>query len=103
VGADKGYDNQDFVECARELNATPHVAQSTKNRRSRIDGRTTRHAGYTISLEKRPRVEAPFGWLKQYGLQRRPMFRGVRRIGWAFTFAATAFNLLRMANLSAPT
>jgi hypothetical protein len=79
------------------------VAQSTKYRRSRIDGRTTRHAGYTISLEKRPRVEAPFGWLKQYGLQRRPMFRGVRRIGWAFTFAATAFNLLRMANLSAPT
>ncbi len=103
VGADKGYDNQDFVECSRDLNATPHVAQSTKNRRSRIDGRTTRHRGYAISLEKRPRVEAPLGWLKQYGLQRRPMFRGVRRIGWAFTFAAAAFNLLRMANLSAPT
>ncbi len=103
VGADKGYDNQAFVECARDLKATPHVAQSTKNRRSRIDRRTTRHRGYEISLAKRPRVEAPFGWLKQYGLQRRPMFRGVRRIGWAFTFAATAFNLLRMANLGAPT
>lgn len=103
VGADKGYDNQAFVECSRKLNATPHVAQSTKNRRSRIDGRTTRHPGYAMSLKKRPRVEAPFGWLKQYGLQRRPMFRGVRRIGWAFTFAATAYNLLRMANLTAPT
>lgn len=103
VGADKGYDNQAFVECARDLKATPHVAQSTKNRRSRIDGRTTRHRGYEISLAKRPRVEAPFGWLKQYGLQRRPMFRGVRRIGWAFTFAAATFNLLRMANLSAST
>jgi len=103
VGADKGYDNQSFVECARNLNATPHVAQSTKNRRSRIDRRTTRHRGYEISIAKRPRVEAPFGWLEQYGLQRRPMFRGVRRIGWVFTFAATAFNLIRMANLSAPT
>ncbi len=103
VGADKGYDNRAFVENARKLNATPHVAQSTKNRRSRIDRRTTRHAGYEISLARRPRVEAPFGWLKQYGLQRRPMFRGVARIGWSFTFAATAFNLLRIANLSAPT
>jgi transposase len=103
VGGDKGYDNQAFVAGARDRDTTPHVAQSTKNRKSRIDGRTIRHAGYAISLAKRPRVEAPFGWLKQYGLLRRPMFRGVERIGWAFTFAATAFNLLRMANLSAPT
>lgn len=103
VGADKGYDNQGFVKGTRSLNATPHVAQSTKNRRSRIDRRTTRHRGYSISVAKRPRVEAPFGWLKQYGLQRRPMFRGLGRIGWSFTFAATVFNLLRMSNLEAPT
>lgn len=103
VGADKGYDNATFVRGARDLRATPHVAQSTTNRRSRIDARTTRHSGYTASLAKRPRVEAPFGWLKQYGMQRRPMFRGVQRIGWAFTFAAAAFNVLRMSNLMAPT
>ena len=103
VGADKGYDNQVFVGCARDLKVTPHVAQNTKNRKSRIDRRTTRHTGYDISLSKRPRVEAPFGWLKQYGLQRRPMFRGVQRVGWAFTFAAAVFNILRMSNLSAAT
>ncbi len=103
VGADKGYDNQAFVQGTRDLTVTPHVAQSTKNRRSRIDRRTTRHPGYEMSLAKRPRVEAPFGWMKQYGLQRRPMFRGVRRISWSFTFSATVFNLLRMANLSPST
>jgi len=103
VGADKGYDNQTFVHGARDLRATPHVAQNTSHRKSRIDARTTHHPGYTASLAKRPRVEAPFGWLKQYGLQRRPMFRGVRRIGWAFTFGAAAFNVLRISNLMAPT
>lgn len=103
VGADKAYDNATFVDGARELRATPHVAQNTTNRRSRIDKRTTRHGSYQASLAKRPRVEAPFGWLKQYGLQRRPMFRGVERISWAFTFAAATFNVLRMSNLMAST
>jgi hypothetical protein len=28
VGADKGYDTKDFVSGARNLNATPHVAQN---------------------------------------------------------------------------
>ena len=101
IAADKGYDNQAFVDGARHLRATPHVAQNTSNRRSRIDGRTTRHSGYSASMAKRPRVEAPFGWLKQYGLQRRPMFRGVKRVRWAFTFAAAAFNALRLSNLTA--
>lgn len=99
VGADKGYDNRDFVDGARVLHATPHVAQNTSNRRSRIDGRTTRHGGYTASLAKRSRIEAPFGWLKQYGLQRRPMFRGIEKIRWGFTFAAACFNTLRLSNL----
>lgn len=102
VGADKGYDNQTFVEAARDLRVTPHVIQNTSGRSSRIDARTTRHAGYQVSLAKRPRVEAPIGWLKQYGLLRRPMFRGVRKIGWALTFASTAFNLVRMVNLVPP-
>lgn len=101
VAADKGYDNKTFVAGARDLRATPHVCQNTSNRRSRIDGRTTRHPGYAVSMSKRPRVEGPFGWLKQYGQQRRPMFRGLERMRWAFTFAAATFNVLRLSNLSA--
>jgi hypothetical protein len=33
----------------RELNVTPHVVQNTTNRRSAIDGRTTRHPSYAVS------------------------------------------------------
>jgi hypothetical protein len=55
VGADKNYDTQDFVAETRHMNATPHVAQNNRNRKSAIDGRTTRHAGYAISQQKRKR------------------------------------------------
>ena len=51
VGADKNYDTQDFVADARDLKATPHVAQNNTRRRSAIDGRTTRHPGYQISQQ----------------------------------------------------
>ena len=99
VGADKGYDSADFVASARDLEVTPHVAQNTKNRRSRIDGRTTRHRGYEVSLRQRPRVEGPIGWIKEFGLLRRPKLRGVRKVGWLFTWSAAVYNLVRMTNL----
>src|SRR5580704_10709594 len=47
VGGDKGFDTADFVMELRELGVVPHVAQNTKGRRSAIDGRTTRHPGYS--------------------------------------------------------
>jgi hypothetical protein len=43
LGADKAYDVAEFVADLRARNVTPHVAQNTTNRRSAIDGRTTRH------------------------------------------------------------
>ena len=49
LGGDKGYDARGFVEDLRDLNVTPHLAQNTSNRSSAVDGRTTRHAGYTES------------------------------------------------------
>ena len=49
VEADTAYDTADFVDRARCANATLHVARNTSKRRSAIDGRTTRHAGYTVS------------------------------------------------------
>jgi hypothetical protein len=49
VGADKGYDIRDFVAKTRALAVTPHVAQNVSGRKSAIDGRTTRHEGYTVS------------------------------------------------------
>ena len=87
----------------RELNVTPHVAQNDSNRRSAIDGRTTRHAGYAVSQRKRKRVEEVFGWIKTVALQRKTRFRGLERVGWMFTLAASAYNLVRMRNLQAAT
>jgi transposase len=100
VGADKNYDTKDFVAEARNLNATPHVAQNIHARRSSaIDGRTTRHAGYAISQIKRKRVEEIFGWMKTVGGMRKLRHRGLHLVGWMFTFAAAAYNLVRMRNL----
>jgi len=103
VGADKGFDTRDFVRDLRLMNATPHVAQNNTHRRSAIDGRTTRHAGYLVSQKKRKRIEEVFGWLKTIGLMRKTRHRGVERVGWMFTFAAAAYNLVRMRTLLAGT
>jgi IS5 family transposase len=99
LGGDKGYDTRGFVETTRELNVTPHVAQNNSHRRSAIDERTTRHDGYAVSQRKRKRVEEVFGWMKTVALQRKTRFRGLARVGWMFTFAAAAYNLVRMRNL----
>jgi transposase len=100
VGADKGYDTKDFVAETRNLNVTPHVAQNNKGRKSAIDGRTTRHAGYLISQRKRKRVEEIFGWMKVIGGMRKLRHRGLHLVGWMFTFAAAAYNLVRIRNLA---
>jgi len=85
----------------RDRGITPHVAQNTTHRRSAIDGRTTRHEGYEVSQRKRKRVEEVFGWMKTIALQRKTRFRGLDRVGWMFTCAAAAYNLVRMRNLLA--
>ncbi len=61
MGADKAYDTNGFVTGLRERKVTPHVAQNTSGRRSTIDERTTRHAGYGVSQKKRKRIEEVFG------------------------------------------
>jgi transposase len=101
VGGDKNYDTKDFVAEARNLKATPHVAQNIHaRRRSAIDGRTTRHVGYGLSQVKRKRVEEIFGWMKTVGGMRKLRHRGLQLVGWMFTFAAAAYNLVRMRNLT---
>jgi transposase len=101
LGGDKNFDTADFVNELRSMAVTPHVAQNTSGRRSAIDGRTTRHAGYAISQRIRKRIEEAFGWLKTVGGQEKTRFRGVGRVGWAFTFAAAAYNLVRLPKLLA--
>jgi len=99
LGGDKNYDVHDFVDTLRSLTVTPHVAQNTTNRKSAIDGRTTRHPGYAVSMNKRKRVEEIFGWLKTVGMMRKTRHRGTEKVGWMFTFSLAAYNLVRMRHL----
>ena len=86
------------------MKVTPHVARNTNGRTSAIDARTTRHAGYAISQRIRKKIEEGFGWIKTVAGQEQTKFRGRERVGWAFTFATAAYNLVRLPKLmAAPT
>ena len=103
VGGDKNYDTRDCVRDMRAMGVTPHVAQypETKRRRSAIDHRTTRHAGYEISQRRRKLVEQAFGWMKTIGMHRKLRHRGKPLVHWNFTFAAATYNLVRLRTLVA--
>jgi transposase len=101
LGGDKGFDAEDFVNELRSMNVTPHVAQNTRGRSSAIDGRTTRHGGYAASQRIRKRIEEAFGWIKTVAGQAKTKFRGIERAGFAFTFAAAAYDLVRLPKLLA--
>ncbi|MEJ2436296.1 MAG: IS5 family transposase, partial [Pseudolabrys sp.] len=102
LGGDRGYDAADFVMELREINTTPHIARNT-SRRSAIDRRTTRHPGYAASLRIRKRIEEGFGWMKTIAGLRKTKYRGIDKVGWAFTLAAAAYNLIRLPKLMAQT
>jgi transposase len=101
VAGDKGYDTADYVAGLRSMHATPHIAQHTTNRRSAIDGRTTRHRGYAVSQQKRKLVEQGFGWMKTIGGLRKLRHRGGPLVTWIFTFTAAAYNIVRLRRLLA--
>ncbi len=96
LAGDKGYDTRQCVKDMRDRGVTPHVAQRPH---SAINGRTTRHPGYGVSQKIRKQIEEIFGWMKTVGGFRRTRYRGVERTGLAGYFVATAYNLVRMANL----
>jgi transposase len=99
VAGDKGYDTKDFVAGCRALKVTPHVTQNTRNRRSAIDGRTTRHPGYAMSQRVRKRVEEIFGWTKTVGGGRKLRYIGQKRNEMWMLLTVATYNVVRMANL----
>jgi transposase len=107
VGEDKAYDTADHVAELRGANVTPHVAQNNgtaktgKARRSAIDARTTRHAGYGRSQTRRKMIECIFGWGKQHGTMRKTKHRGILRVGADFILNLIAYNLIRIPRLIA--
>jgi transposase len=99
VAADKGYDTRDFVAGVRALKITPHVAR--KKRYSAIDGRTTRHESYAVSLRRRKLIEEGYGWMKDIGGLRKLRHRGRAKVAALFTFTCAAYNLVRLRTLLA--
>ena len=97
LGADKGYDAAQFVSDLRKACVTPHVAQ--KSRYSAIDGRTTRHQGYALSIKHRKRIEEAFGWAKTVGGMAQAVYRGVERVRSRFVLTMAANNLARLPRL----
>jgi len=107
LGADKAYDVSAFAEALRSRKVTPHIAvdghltKTGKRRKTRIDGRTTRHAGYAVSQRIRKRIEESFGWIKAPAGLAKTRHRGLARAGWMFTLTAAACNLVRLPKLLA--
>ena len=92
-------DSADFVAEMRSACVTPHVAQ--KARHSAIDGRTTRHEGYALSIKHRKRIEEAFGWAKTVGGMAQTVYRGVERVRSRFILTMAANNLARLPRLLA--
>ena len=102
IAGEKNYDTKGFVADARGLGFTPHVAQNVSgNRRSAIDGRTTRHAGHAVSQRIRKRVEEPFGWTKTIGGGHKLRYIGRQRNRAWFKINTAVYNILRIIALDA--
>ncbi len=107
LAADKAYDVAEFVSDLRTRSVTPHVARNDhvtktgKRRKTAIDGRTLRHAGYAISQCCRKRIEEVFGWAKTQAGLVKTRFRGAKRVEASFTLALAAYNLIRLPKLLA--
>lgn len=107
LGADKLFDASPFVSDLKARAITPHIAingsvsKLGKVRKTAVDGRTTRHAGYAVSQRIRKRIEEAFGWAKTIGGIAKLKLRGLARADAAFTFRMIAYNLIRIPKLVA--
>jgi len=99
LGADKGYDAEEFIEACVAMKVTPHVAQNTSGRKSAVPDEIAQTEGYAISQRKRKLIEQGFGWAKTVGSIRQVMVRGVKRVDQMFVLTMTAYNLVRMRSL----
>ena len=100
LAADKAYDTWGFVEGCRERNVSPHIAQNvTRPQGTTLDARTTRHAGYAVSLRVRKRIEEVFGWMKTVGNFRKTRFIGFGANQIAAYMVGAAYNLIRLRKL----
>jgi transposase len=101
LGADKGYQQERFVESLRQRRVVPHVAQYEPNPQwpNFLTEQERHDPGFPISQRKRKLVEKVFGWAKLDRGLRQTKFRGLRRVHWSMQLLAAAQNLRRMHTL----
>jgi transposase len=99
VAADKGYHCCQLVNWCRDHGAAPHIATLSNRQVPGLDGRTLRSRAYRRSQHIRRGVERIFGWCKSVGGLRKTRYRGLPRVNLHAQLVATAYNLLRLANL----
>ena len=76
-----------------------HVARNTAGRRSNIADAVARSAPYRASQVHRKRIEEVFGWVKTVARLSKTRHRGLARVGWQFTLALAAYDLVRLPKL----
>jgi len=102
LGADKGYQEREFLEALRGRQVVPHVAEYavvSKHWPNTLRPEERNDPGYEQSQKKRKRVEQVFSWIKHAAGMRQTKLRGQRRVDWMFRLAVSALNLLRMTRL----
>ena len=101
LGADKSYQQEQFVKQLRARRIRPHVAEYAPNPKwpNWLTEEERSGEGFSLSQRKRKLVEKVFGWVKQDRPARQVKLRGKARVDWLFRLLATAHNLLRMQKL----
>jgi transposase len=113
LGADKGYDTEDFLEALDAHGIEPHVACKSKKEiaipAAEDEGAwarwfNQRRSGtprFTASQRKRKLNEEIFGWLKQFGGLRRARLVGQWKLRQLAYIALGSLNLIRITKLLA--
>jgi transposase len=101
LGADKQYQERQFVEALRAHGIVPHVAEYERGNLQRNSLRTEERSSpeFAQSQKKRKLVEQSFAWIKHWAGFRQVKLRSRRRVEWLFQIAAAAYNLVRMTRL----
>lgn len=109
LGADAGYDAEEFLLALEGAHVTPHVALRKPGFGRGVEGgearaamrRRQRRAGYWRSQRRRKVVEEFFAWAKTVSMLRRSRHVGHWKITQQLEITAAAFNLVRMRRLLA--
>ena len=110
VGLDGGYEDGKFLARLERAGIEPHVpirrgrivARDAAGRARQRARQRMRTARYRLSQRLRKRVEEIFGWCKTVGRLARTRFVGRWKIAQEVLVTFSAYNLVRLARLEAP-